>query len=131
MIYKRNQLITLLNKHKEELNLLYKYIKSIVLAKNFINELLNNKILKKEIFKLFNNIFQEVNYNDMYDTNIYYCVHISYLYFNYKYVDVDDLLLLKEELIDNYDEEENKIRFIILLIHIYKTYIDKYEVDLY
>jgi len=131
MIYKRNQLITLLNKHKEELNLLYKYIKSIVLAKNFINELLNNKILKIEIFKLFNNIFQEVNYNDMYDTNIYYCVHISYLYFNYKYVDVDDLSLLKEELIDNYDEEENKIRFIILLIHIYKTYIDKYEVDLY
>lgn len=131
MIYKRNQLITLLNKHKEELNLLYKYIKSIVLAKNFINELLNNKVLKIEIFKLFNNIFQEVNYNDMYETNIYYCVHISYLYYNYKYVDIDNLSLLKEELIDNYDEEENKIRFIILLIHIYKTYIDKYEVDLY
>lgn len=132
MKYTEFELIILLNKHIKELSLIFKYIKSLVLIQKFINDFLHNDYVKKNIFTLFDNIFKEVNYNDMDETNKYYSYEIEYLYSNKQYIDVNDLPFYKEEDLEpKYNEEENKIRFIILLCHIYKTYIDQYEVDLY
>ena len=121
MIYTDNNLINIINNHKQELQVIFKYIKSKLLIHEFINKILTNNYFKNNVYNIFDNIFNELNFNDIIETNNFKSSEITYLYYNFC------------ESIDTYDynnENDNKLKFIILLCHIYKKYIDKYEEDI-
>lgn len=121
MIYTDNNLIDIINNYKQELQIIFKYIKSKLLIHDFINKILTNNYFKNKVYNIFDNIFNELNFDDIIETNKFRSCEITYLYYNYC------------ESIDTYDYnnvDDNKLKFIILLCHIYKKYIDKYEEDI-
>ena len=69
MIYTDNNLIDIINNHKQELQVIFKYIKNKLLIHNFINKILNNNYFKNKVYNIFNNIFNELNFDDIIEIN--------------------------------------------------------------